>query len=429
MSFPKIRITDAGKVLLASTMGGENKSLKFTKFMIGSGETAAAPEEWESFTELIHPILNVSFSEYTREEDTVYLSGEFSNAAAQSEFFWRELGIYGCQVADGTDGTETMIFYGNAQGLAEFVPAADAEVSVRHKWRTSLLISSATNVSAVVKSITYATTADLDQHIDDHNNPHQVTNEQVGLGNVPNVTTNDQTPTFTEPAHPIAFNSGDKLSIIMGRLSAGLKSLIQHLQDYGNPHNVTPTKIGAAAASHTHSAPDITSGTLPVARGGTGKASWVARRLLFASSAGTLAQIPPPTKNGSYLVCHPDQDPYWAPPSSTDWGKYTGTGTYGASGKSSLTFPEVPSMIFIRSTSSASIGFSWGVLFVQAGSGFSFTGVSYNDNGNCAELKVSATMVSSNWKIEWYSNDSSPSAVKQLNHQAGSNNYCYVAIY
>ena len=33
---------------------------------------------------------------------------------------------------------------------------------------------------------------------------------------------------------------------------------------------ITPGAIGAAAASHTHSAADVTSGTLPVARGGTG---------------------------------------------------------------------------------------------------------------------------------------------------------------
>ena len=33
---------------------------------------------------------------------------------------------------------------------------------------------------------------------------------------------------------------------------------------------VTPANIGAAAASHKHSAADVTSGTLPVARGGTG---------------------------------------------------------------------------------------------------------------------------------------------------------------
>lgn len=34
--------------------------------------------------------------------------------------------------------------------------------------------------------------------------------------------------------------------------------------------NVTPANIGAAKSTHTHSASDITSGTLPIARGGTG---------------------------------------------------------------------------------------------------------------------------------------------------------------
>ena len=36
---------------------------------------------------------------------------------------------------------------------------------------------------------------------------------------------------------------------------------------------ITPANIGAAAASHTHSAADVTSGTLPLARGGTGVTS------------------------------------------------------------------------------------------------------------------------------------------------------------
>ena len=37
--------------------------------------------------------------------------------------------------------------------------------------------------------------------------------------------------------------------------------------------NLTAANVGAAAASHTHSAADITSGTLPVSRGGTGQTS------------------------------------------------------------------------------------------------------------------------------------------------------------
>lgn len=46
-----------------------------------------------------------------------------------------------------------------------------------------------------------------------------------------------------------------------------------HANSKTNPHGVTAAQVGAAAESHEHSAANITSGTLPVARGGTGNTS------------------------------------------------------------------------------------------------------------------------------------------------------------
>lgn len=54
---------------------------------------------------------------------------------------------------------------------------------------------------------------------------------------------------------------------------ANSTDLITHTSNKNNPHGVTLAQIGAAAASHNHSASNITSGTLPVARGGTGQTS------------------------------------------------------------------------------------------------------------------------------------------------------------
>ena len=48
----------------------------------------------------------------------------------------------------------------------------------------------------------------------------------------------------------------------------GLQRFWEKLQSW-----LTPANIGAAAATHKHSAADITSGTLPVTRGGTGATS------------------------------------------------------------------------------------------------------------------------------------------------------------
>ena len=49
-------------------------------------------------------------------------------------------------------------------------------------------------------------------------NPHGTTAVDVGLGNVPNVSTNDQEPTFTEASTRNNIASGEKLSVILGKV-------------------------------------------------------------------------------------------------------------------------------------------------------------------------------------------------------------------
>lgn len=69
------------------------------------------------------------------------------------------------------------------------------------------------------------------EHPNDTENPHEVTAEQVGLGNVPNVKTNDQTPTYTVATENTALTSGEKLSVAFGKIAKAIKSLISHLGD------------------------------------------------------------------------------------------------------------------------------------------------------------------------------------------------------
>lgn len=75
--------------------------------------------------------------------------------------------------------------------------------------------------------------------------------------------------------------SGSKYVEISASLALGETSSTAYRGDRGkvaydhttrtdNPHKVTAAQVGAAASSHKHSAADVTSGTLPVARGGTG---------------------------------------------------------------------------------------------------------------------------------------------------------------
>lgn len=89
----------------------------------------------------------------------------------------------------------------------------------------------------------------IDTHIST-SNPHNVTSEQVGLGNVPNVTTNDQTPTYIPSTDTIALSSGEKLSTAFGKIAKAIETLISHLSNTNNPHNVTATQIGLGNVSN-----------------------------------------------------------------------------------------------------------------------------------------------------------------------------------
>ena len=154
----------------------------------------------------------------------------------------------------------------------------------------------------------------LTAHAGNRSNPHGVTAEQVGarptawtpskadvgLGSVPNVATNDQTPTFTQASARANLASGEKLSVLFGKLMKWFSDLktvaftgaysdltdkptsmtpVAHKATHktGGEDAITPADIGAAAASHgTH----VTySTTAPVMDGAAavGTAATVAR--------------------------------------------------------------------------------------------------------------------------------------------------------
>ena len=76
-----------------------------------------------------------------------------------------------------------------------------------------------TVVEALEQSIgNKANTSDLTSHTTNKSNPHGVTKSQVGLGNVPNVTTNNQTPTFSVASTRVNIVSGETLSVILGKV-------------------------------------------------------------------------------------------------------------------------------------------------------------------------------------------------------------------
>ena len=88
----------------------------------------------------------------------------------------------------------------------------------------------------------------------DGTNPHGTTKSDVGLGNVPNVSTNDQTPTYTEEESLKKLTSGEKLSVAFGKISKAISDLISHISD--NIRHITSTERSHYEDAYTHSTSD-----------------------------------------------------------------------------------------------------------------------------------------------------------------------------
>jgi len=324
-----MNLTVAGLNVLLRALSGA--TITFTKIQLGNGNQ----QSLDGATELANPLITIiPDSISTPENSSVTLSGTLNNSSVSSGFRLTEVGVY-CE--DPTDNTKEVLYaYGvEPSETANWIAPNSSEVQ-ESTIAFVVFIGNAQNVAAQInQSLVYATKSEFDAHVADKANPHGTDKVQVGLGNVPNVTTNDQTPTWTEPASVSAPSSGETFSVIMGKITKAIKSLISHLANKTNPHEVTAAQTGAAPASHTHGASAINSGVLGTARGGTGKGNYTTNGLLYASSPSALAQVAAPSESGEFLTQSPSGAPGWAFASACRTGQYYG----GANTYATLSYP------------------------------------------------------------------------------------------
>lgn len=261
-----LRLTPSGTDLLLRTIAGEAE-IEFVSIQMGNGADAG-----ESASALSNPLLTAEIGSYEVGDIFVTLTSTFSNSEVEAGFRATELGVL-AKDPDNSGGTLLYAYQYTPEAESDYIPAG-ADKVLETQMDVLVYIGDAANVTASIsESLVYASKADLEalrQEVENIN----LTPEAVGLGNVPNVATNDQTPTYTTPSAPAALSSGEKLSTAMGKIARAVSSLISHLGTVGkNVHKETPASIGAAAASHKHSTADITSGILGTARGGTGNAN------------------------------------------------------------------------------------------------------------------------------------------------------------
>lgn len=132
------------------------------------------------------------------------------------------------------------------QALLTLIGQQIAGIKGTEAWNDgpAITLAAAKQTLDAHKAAADALREDFDAHAASKANPHAVTKTQVGLGNVPNVATNDQTPTYSESAALTQLSSGEKLSAALGKLARAVRSLMEHLANTANPHGVTKSQVG-----------------------------------------------------------------------------------------------------------------------------------------------------------------------------------------
>ena len=241
--------------------------------------------------------------------------------------------------------------------------------------------SNQTVVEALNTAIgTKANESDLIAHTGDKSNPHSVTKSQVGLGNVPNVATNDQTPSYTEATSLTKLSSGEKLSVAFGKISKAITDLISHIGDSVKHITSTERTNWNAAKSHADSAHAPSNAQANVIEtvkvNGTALApsskavditvpSYNAMTGATSSDAGTSGLVPAPAVDDvEKFLCG---DGTWKSPNSSGSGEgypfpyYIQTGVASTSiyGTIAVTFPKAfksTPLLFLTSKSHTNYG-------------------------------------------------------------------------
>lgn len=260
-------ITNAGIELLKNALSGG--TITVTAIKSGAGKVDVSALKSQTAVSSIKQSGTVQG--VTKTNETIKIGVLFSNAGLSAGYSMTQLGIY----AKGSTGSE--VLFAISQSITgKEVPAESAMPSWSLVHNFYIKLNNDVTMTATVDPEGYVTfetmqTA-LNKHTGNKSNPHSVTKSQVGLGNVPNVATNDQTPTYSDTTTLVTLSSGEKISIAFAKIKLAITTLINHLANKSNPHGVTKNQVGLGNVENKSSATirgELTKGNVTTALGYT----------------------------------------------------------------------------------------------------------------------------------------------------------------
>lgn len=232
--------TDAGRYLESRARAGEGV-MEFTYIKTGSGlYTDEEINGLSGASDLKDPKQSFSFSGIFLADvgDYLLLESVIKNEGITEGYYLTELGIFA-----RLDGMEESVLYCIILvDMPDYIPAQTDGKIYEIALQSTVKCCDADHVNILYENTTYATAKALMDHTHDRDNPHGVTKEQIGLGNV------DDTADMDKPV-----STAQQLAIDAAKEQAG-ESLDGHVNDTDNPHKVTKAQVGLGNADNTSDA-------------------------------------------------------------------------------------------------------------------------------------------------------------------------------
>nr|DAE08693.1 MAG TPA: tail-collar fiber protein [Siphoviridae sp. ct3lF2] len=233
-------LTNAGRIALSKIQADSSKSLNFSKFAFGDGQLNGSLEIER--TALINQKDTQPITRLRVNGDNTVTVGTKRPGNAVGGYYLREIGIF----ATDPDNNNAEILYGyaNAGDDAQYLPTAESAEIVEKTVNVIISITNGTVVTATVSTGTAVTPEEFAAHVDDTDNPHEVSAQQVGAA----------------------------------------------LENHTHGNITNDGKIGTLAnkAVYTGAGGALQAGTLPVAAGGTGGTTAAAARAGIGAQAARL---------------------------------------------------------------------------------------------------------------------------------------------
>ena len=230
MAWNEAVVTSAGLELLARSMTGGN--VVITRAV--GGESVSAALSLMALKSIKEPCHELNLFRIENEGGRIVVNLRVQNKGLSEEYVLRQIGLFARLEGDESD----VLFAVIQDSVGEVIPKESDNPEFLTEFDFVIPVSNSEKIQVEITPDTFVTAEDLAEvekelqgHISDKGNPHGVTKAQVGLGNVPNVATNDQTPTYTIAANLGELASGEKASVAFGKIAKAVKELIAHLAD------------------------------------------------------------------------------------------------------------------------------------------------------------------------------------------------------